>query len=72
MNDYAGLMIATALFAFLCPGLVFQLPGKHRPVDFLNFKTSIPSMVLHALKEQTRLQEYEEYNSDKHWAPVRH
>lgn len=49
MKDYAAVLIATALFAFLCPGLLFQLPGKHSPVDFLNMKTSIPSMVLHTV-----------------------
>ncbi|XP_051117248.1 uncharacterized protein LOC127241982 [Andrographis paniculata] len=49
MRDYAGLLIATALFAFLTPGLLIQLPGKHRPVEFLNMKTSVASMVLHAI-----------------------
>ncbi|XP_011097273.1 uncharacterized protein LOC105176238 [Sesamum indicum] len=49
MKDYAALLIATALFAFLSPGLVFQLPGKHRPVDFLNMKTSVVSMLLHTV-----------------------
>ncbi|XP_022852331.1 uncharacterized protein LOC111373959 [Olea europaea var. sylvestris] len=49
MNDWAAPLIGTALFAFLCPGLLFQLPGKHRPVDFLNMKTSIPSMLLHTV-----------------------
>ncbi|PIN19411.1 hypothetical protein CDL12_07915 [Handroanthus impetiginosus] len=49
MNDYAAVMIATAFFAFLSPGLVFQLPGKNRAVDFLNMKTSIPAMIFHAV-----------------------
>ncbi|GFP94039.1 hypothetical protein PHJA_001548300 [Phtheirospermum japonicum] len=49
MKDYAGVMIATALFAFLSPGLVFQLPGKHKPIDFLNMNTSVVSMLLHTL-----------------------
>ncbi|KAM3286834.1 hypothetical protein P3S67_025633 [Capsicum chacoense] len=49
MKDWAAPIIATALFGFLCPGLIFQMPGKHRPVDFMNMKTSIVSMLLHAL-----------------------
>ena len=49
MNDWAAPLIAAALFAFLAPGLVFQLPGKHRPVEFLNMKTSIVSMLLHTV-----------------------
>ena len=42
-------MIGTALFAFLCPGLVLQLPGENKPVEFLNMKTSVLAMVLHAV-----------------------
>ena len=38
MKDYGALLIATALFGFLCPGLVIQLPGKKSPVGFLNMK----------------------------------
>ncbi|PIN20777.1 hypothetical protein CDL12_06545 [Handroanthus impetiginosus] len=49
MRDYAALLIGTALFAFLSPGLLFQLPGKHRPVEFLNMKTSWVSMFLHTV-----------------------
>ncbi|KAK4712709.1 hypothetical protein R3W88_007222 [Solanum pinnatisectum] len=49
MKDWAAPIIATALFGFLCPGLIFQMPGKHRPVDFMNMKTSIVSMLLHTL-----------------------
>ncbi|KAG9139532.1 hypothetical protein Leryth_019256 [Lithospermum erythrorhizon] len=48
MNDWAAPIIATALFGFLTPGLLIQLPAKNRPVDFLNMKTSIISMLLHA------------------------
>lgn len=49
MKDYAALLIGTALFAFLAPGLLIQLPGKHRPVDFLNMKTSVASMLVHTV-----------------------
>ncbi|XP_009415890.2 uncharacterized protein LOC103996656 [Musa acuminata AAA Group] len=49
MKDWAPSIIATALFAFLCPGVILQLPGKHRPVDFLNMKTSVVAILAHAL-----------------------
>ncbi|KAJ8767960.1 hypothetical protein K2173_020900 [Erythroxylum novogranatense] len=49
MNDWAASLIAAALFALLSPGLVFQMPGKERPVDFVNMKTSLPSMFIHLL-----------------------
>ncbi|KAK9925529.1 hypothetical protein M0R45_033851 [Rubus argutus] len=49
MKDYAALLIASALFAFLSPGLLFQMPGKERPFEFMNMKTSVASMFLHAV-----------------------
>ncbi|XP_015065240.1 uncharacterized protein LOC107010469 [Solanum pennellii] len=49
MNDWAGPIIATALFGFLSPGLLFQMPGKITPVDFMNMKTSWVSVLVHAL-----------------------
>nr|GLL26728.1 uncharacterized protein LOC107262693 [Ipomoea trifida] len=49
MNDWGAPIIATALFAFLAPGLIFQMPGKNRPVDFLNMKTGFLSMLVHAV-----------------------
>ncbi|KAM0934881.1 hypothetical protein DsansV1_C30g0215211 [Dioscorea sansibarensis] len=49
MNDWAPSIVASALFAFLCPGLILQLPGKQRPVDFFNMKTSWMSILVHAL-----------------------
>ncbi|KAH7670260.1 hypothetical protein IHE45_10G013900 [Dioscorea alata] len=49
MNDWAPSIVASALFAFLSPGLILQLPGKQRPVDFLNMKTSWMSILVHAL-----------------------
>ncbi|XP_043703757.1 uncharacterized protein LOC122653867 [Telopea speciosissima] len=48
MKDWAALIIAVALFAFLTPGVIFQMPGKHRPIDFLNMKTSPVSILVHA------------------------
>ena len=49
MRDWALSIIATALFALLCPGGVLQMPGRQRPVDLMNMKTSFPSMLVHAI-----------------------
>jgi len=49
MRDWAPSIIATALFALLCPGGVLQMPGRQRPVDLMNLKTSLPSMLVHAI-----------------------
>ncbi|CAN0924707.1 hypothetical protein LINGRAHAP2_LOCUS34345 [Linum grandiflorum] len=47
MLDWGVPLIAAALFGFLQPGLVVQIPGKEMPVDFMNMKTSLPSMFAH-------------------------
>ncbi|XP_020246693.1 uncharacterized protein LOC109824495 [Asparagus officinalis] len=49
MKDWASPIIATALFAFLSPGVIFQLPGRHNPVDFMNMKTSWISILVHSI-----------------------
>lgn len=49
MKNWAAPLIASGLFAFLSPGLVFQMPGKERPVGFMNMKTSVASIFLHAV-----------------------
>lgn len=49
MNDWAAPLIAAALFAFLCPGMVFQMPGREYPFQFMNMKTSVASMFVHAV-----------------------
>jgi hypothetical protein len=49
MIDWAPAIIATALFALLCPGGILQMPGRQRPVDFMNMKTSFASMIVHAV-----------------------
>ncbi|XP_077229761.1 transmembrane protein, putative (DUF 3339) [Tasmannia lanceolata] len=49
MKDLAPTIVAVALFVLLSPGLIFQLPGKHRPIDFMNMKTSMASIVVHTL-----------------------
>jgi hypothetical protein len=49
MHDWAASLIAAALFALLTPGTIFQMPGRERPFDFMNMKTSIASMFVHAV-----------------------
>ncbi|KAM6549563.1 hypothetical protein CsatB_021239 [Cannabis sativa] len=49
MRDWAAPLIATALFAFLSPGSLFQMPGKEYPFQFMNMKTSVASMFVHTV-----------------------
>ncbi|KAK9090092.1 hypothetical protein Sjap_023269 [Stephania japonica] len=49
MKDWAAPIFAVALFALLSPGLLFQMPGKNQPVGILNMKTSIASILVHAV-----------------------
>ncbi|XVE67679.1 hypothetical protein DITRI_Ditri09bG0007600 [Diplodiscus trichospermus] len=49
MNDWAAPLIAAALFAFLSPGLVLQIPGKDHAIDFMNMKTSLAAIFAHAV-----------------------
>ncbi|KAJ0667742.1 hypothetical protein HanPI659440_Chr17g0681181 [Helianthus annuus] len=49
MHDWAAPIIAAALFAFLAPGLIFQMPGKETVIGFMNMKTSVISMFIHTV-----------------------
>ncbi|EXC33374.1 hypothetical protein L484_010784 [Morus notabilis] len=49
MKDWAAPLIAAALFAFLCPGMLFQMPGKESPFQFMNMQTNVASMFVHAV-----------------------
>jgi type IV secretory pathway VirB3-like protein len=49
MNDWAPPLIAAALFWLLSPGMIFQLPGKNSPLEFMNMKTTIASIFVHAV-----------------------
>jgi hypothetical protein len=49
MVDVAALIIGVVLFVVLSPGLVLQIPGDERPVEFTNQRTSIASVVVHAV-----------------------
>ncbi|MBA0758693.1 hypothetical protein Gotri_021666, partial [Gossypium trilobum] len=48
MTDWGPVFVAVLLFILLSPGLLFQIPGKSRFVEFSNFQTSGPSILLEA------------------------
>ncbi|CAM0954594.1 unnamed protein product [Alopecurus aequalis] len=49
MSDWAPVFIGLVLFILLSPGLLFQIPGKGRMVEFGNFQTSGLSILVHAV-----------------------
>ncbi|MBA0621006.1 hypothetical protein Godav_006663 [Gossypium davidsonii] len=49
MSDWGPVFVAMVLFVLLTPGLLFQVPGHHRCVEFGNFKTSGASVLIHSL-----------------------
>ncbi|KAM0908959.1 hypothetical protein ACQ4PT_015047 [Festuca glaucescens] len=49
MQDWAGVFIPLVLFILLSPGLLFQVPGKCRFVEFGNFHTSAASILVHTV-----------------------
>ncbi|KAL6139416.1 hypothetical protein ACLB2K_057720 [Fragaria x ananassa] len=49
MADWGPVLIAVALFVLLTPGLLFQLPGKSRVVEFNNMQTSGVSILVHSI-----------------------
>ncbi|KAJ8475659.1 hypothetical protein OPV22_019386 [Ensete ventricosum] len=49
MADWGPVVVAVLLFVLLSPGLLFQLPGKGRVVEFVNMKTSGISILVHAV-----------------------
>ncbi|XP_022134306.1 uncharacterized protein LOC111006601 [Momordica charantia] len=49
MTDLAAPLIASVLFAFLSPGMIIQMPGSERPLEFMNLKTSFASIFVHAV-----------------------
>ncbi|PQP96183.1 uncharacterized protein Pyn_36220 [Prunus yedoensis var. nudiflora] len=40
MSDWGSVFVAVVLFILLTPGLLIQMPGKSRFVEFGNFQTS--------------------------------
>ncbi|KAI4343597.1 hypothetical protein L6164_010931 [Bauhinia variegata] len=49
MADWGPVLIAVALFVLLSPGLLFQLPGKGKLIEFGNMQTSGASILVHAI-----------------------
>ncbi|KAE8819805.1 hypothetical protein D1007_02480 [Hordeum vulgare] len=49
MADWAPVFIALVLFVLLSPGLLFQVPGKNRFLEFGSKQTSGVSVLFHAV-----------------------
>ncbi|KAJ3701468.1 hypothetical protein LUZ61_005173 [Rhynchospora tenuis] len=49
MADWGPVFISLLLFILLSPGLLFQLPGRTRVVEFGNFQTSGVAILVHAI-----------------------
>ncbi|KAG4193567.1 hypothetical protein ERO13_A07G229300v2 [Gossypium hirsutum] len=49
MTDWGPVFVGVVLFILLSPGLLFQIPGKSRFVEFRNFQTSGPSILVHSI-----------------------
>ncbi|XP_068335171.1 uncharacterized protein [Pyrus communis] len=49
MSDWGPVFIAVLLFVLLTPGLLIQMPGKSRFVEFGNFQTSGVSILVHSI-----------------------
>ncbi|KAG9152395.1 hypothetical protein Leryth_026250 [Lithospermum erythrorhizon] len=49
MSDWGPILVSVLLFVLFTPGLLFQLPGHHRVVDFGSFRTSGAAILVHAL-----------------------
>ncbi|KAH6766594.1 transmembrane protein [Perilla frutescens var. hirtella] len=48
MADWGPVFVAVVLFVLLSPGLLIQVPGRNRFVEFGNFQTSGVSILVHA------------------------
>ncbi|CAN8253745.1 unnamed protein product [Cochlearia groenlandica] len=49
MSDWGPVFVAVTLFVLLTPGLLIQVPGKNRVVEFGTFQTSPVSVIVHTL-----------------------
>ncbi|KAI3733328.1 hypothetical protein L6452_12771 [Arctium lappa] len=49
MLDWGPIFVSVVLFVLLTPGLLFQLPGHRRCVEFGTFQTSGAAILMHAL-----------------------
>ncbi|KAK6256261.1 hypothetical protein SCA6_017566 [Theobroma cacao] len=49
MSDWGPVFVAVVLFILLTPGLLIQVPGKSRFIEFGNFQTSGLSILVHSI-----------------------
>ncbi|XP_022991384.1 uncharacterized protein LOC111488037 isoform X1 [Cucurbita maxima] len=49
MADWGPVFVAVILFVLLTPGLLFQLPGNRRCLEFGNFHTSAAAIIVHSV-----------------------
>ncbi|KAI9079686.1 hypothetical protein K1719_038307 [Acacia pycnantha] len=49
MLDWGPVVIALLLFILLSPGLLFQIPGNTRFVEFSSFRTNGKAILVHTL-----------------------
>ncbi|CAL9763346.1 unnamed protein product [Musa acuminata subsp. burmannicoides] len=49
MADWGPVFMAVILFIILSPGLLFQVPGRSRFIEFGNFQTSGISILVHSI-----------------------
>ncbi|XP_038696850.1 uncharacterized protein LOC119993705 [Tripterygium wilfordii] len=49
MSDWGPVFVAVMLFILLTPGLLIQIPGRNRKVEFGNFQTSGVSILVHSI-----------------------
>ncbi|KAJ0578439.1 hypothetical protein HanIR_Chr05g0247941 [Helianthus annuus] len=49
MADWGPVLVAVVLFVLLTPGLLFQLPGHNRVVEFGSMRTSGAAVIVHAV-----------------------
>ncbi|XP_022134841.1 uncharacterized protein LOC111007014 [Momordica charantia] len=49
MADWGPVVIAVVLFVLLTPGLLFQIPGRGKVVEFGSMHTSGAAILVHAV-----------------------
>ncbi|KVH98112.1 Protein of unknown function DUF3339 [Cynara cardunculus var. scolymus] len=49
MADWGPVLVAVVLFVLLTPGLLFQLPGHNKVVEFGSMRTSGTAVIVHAV-----------------------
>ncbi|KAK9090093.1 hypothetical protein Sjap_023270 [Stephania japonica] len=49
MADWGPVFVGVVLFILLTPGLLVQMPGRNRCIEFGNFHTSGVSILVHTV-----------------------